>query len=161
VQVILKPDPGNAQELYLGSLAALGIDTRAHDVRFVEDNWESPVLGAWGLGWEVWLDGMEVTQFTYFQQVRSPPQSSPHATARVSFLDTTIRSHLSRPEPLPMASAQPTIAPPVVVDTTEPDGSAATSVGAAARSYGRWGATGRPRRGPRCCRYRRWRSRTG
>ena len=71
VQVILKPDPGNAQELYLGSLAALGIDTRAHDVRFVEDNWESPVLGAWGLGWEVWLDGMEVTQFTYFQQVRA------------------------------------------------------------------------------------------
>ncbi|GAB4813228.1 hypothetical protein N2152v2_000274 [Parachlorella kessleri] len=67
-QVILKPDPGNPQELYLGSLEALGIDTRAHDVRFVEDNWESPVLGAWGLGWEVWLDGMEVTQFTYFQQ---------------------------------------------------------------------------------------------
>lgn len=55
------------QELYLGSLEALGIDTKAHDVRFVEDNWESPVLGAWGLGWEVWLDGMEVTQFTYFQ----------------------------------------------------------------------------------------------
>eukprot|EP00740_Mantoniella_antarctica_P015918 CAMPEP_0181369404 /NCGR_PEP_ID=MMETSP1106-20121128/12754_1 /TAXON_ID=81844 /ORGANISM="Mantoniella antarctica, Strain SL-175" /LENGTH=1063 /DNA_ID=CAMNT_0023485887 /DNA_START=49 /DNA_END=3236 /DNA_ORIENTATION=- len=70
-QVILKPDPGNAQELYLGSLEALGIDTRAHDLRFVEDNWESPVLGAWGLGWEVWLDGMEVTQFTYFQQVGS------------------------------------------------------------------------------------------
>ncbi|KIZ07293.1 glycyl-tRNA synthetase alpha chain [Monoraphidium neglectum] len=67
-QVILKPDPGNAQELYLGSLEALGIDTRKHDIRFVEDNWESPVLGAWGLGWEVWLDGMEVTQFTYFQQ---------------------------------------------------------------------------------------------
>ena len=67
-QVILKPDPGNAQELYLGSLAALGVDAAAHDVRFVEDNWESPVLGAWGLGWEVWLDGMEVTQFTYFQQ---------------------------------------------------------------------------------------------
>jgi glycyl-tRNA synthetase len=67
-QVILKPDPGNPQELYLKSLEALGIDTRAHDVRFVEDNWESPVLGAWGLGWEVWLDGMEVTQFTYFQQ---------------------------------------------------------------------------------------------
>ncbi|KAL6760998.1 glycyl-tRNA synthetase beta subunit-domain-containing protein [Haematococcus lacustris] len=67
-QVILKPDPGNSQELFLGSLEALGIDTRAHDVRFVEDNWESPVLGAWGLGWEVWLDGMEVTQFTYFQQ---------------------------------------------------------------------------------------------
>eukprot|EP00192_Tetraselmis_astigmatica_P002230 CAMPEP_0117679166 /NCGR_PEP_ID=MMETSP0804-20121206/17675_1 /TAXON_ID=1074897 /ORGANISM="Tetraselmis astigmatica, Strain CCMP880" /LENGTH=1066 /DNA_ID=CAMNT_0005488581 /DNA_START=94 /DNA_END=3295 /DNA_ORIENTATION=- len=67
-QVILKPDPGNPQELYLGSLEALGIVTHAHDVRFVEDNWESPVLGAWGLGWEVWLDGMEVTQFTYFQQ---------------------------------------------------------------------------------------------
>ena len=70
-QVILKPDPGNAQELYLGSLEALGIDTRAHDLRFVEDNWESPVLGAWGLGWEVWLDGMEATQFTYFQQCGS------------------------------------------------------------------------------------------
>lgn len=70
-QVILKPDPGNPQELYLQSLEALGIDTRAHDVRFVEDNWESPALGAWGLGWEVWLDGMEVTQFTYFQQCGS------------------------------------------------------------------------------------------
>ncbi|CAI5951429.1 unnamed protein product [Closterium sp. NIES-65] len=69
-RVILKPDPGNAQELYLGSLAALGIDSKQHDVRFVEDNWESPVLGAWGLGWEVWLDGMEITQFTYFQQVQ-------------------------------------------------------------------------------------------
>ncbi|MEV5437422.1 glycine--tRNA ligase [Streptomyces sp. NPDC052682] len=68
-QVILKPDPGNPQELYLGSLRALGIDLRAHDVRFVEDNWASPALGAWGLGWEVWLDGMEITQFTYFQQV--------------------------------------------------------------------------------------------
>ena len=67
-QVILKPDPGNSQELFLGSLEALGIDTHKHDVRFVEDNWESPALGAWGLGWEVWLDGMEVTQFTYFQQ---------------------------------------------------------------------------------------------
>jgi glycyl-tRNA synthetase len=67
-QVILKPDPGNPQELYLRSLAALGIDTRRHDVRFVEDNWESPALGAWGLGWEVWLDGLEITQFTYFQQ---------------------------------------------------------------------------------------------
>eukprot|EP00238_Polyblepharides_amylifera_P012515 CAMPEP_0196584758 /NCGR_PEP_ID=MMETSP1081-20130531/48359_1 /TAXON_ID=36882 /ORGANISM="Pyramimonas amylifera, Strain CCMP720" /LENGTH=966 /DNA_ID=CAMNT_0041906085 /DNA_START=496 /DNA_END=3396 /DNA_ORIENTATION=- len=72
-QVILKPDPSNAQELYLGSLEALGIDTGAHDVRFVEDNWESPVLGAWGLGWEVWLDGMEVTQFTYFQQSGGEP----------------------------------------------------------------------------------------
>ena len=67
-QVILKPDPGNPQELYLQSLAALGIDARQHDIRFVEDNWESPALGAWGLGWEVWLDGQEITQFTYFQQ---------------------------------------------------------------------------------------------
>jgi glycyl-tRNA synthetase len=68
VQVILKPEPGDAQALYLGSLAALGIDVAAHDVRFVEDNWASPALGAWGLGWEVWLDGLEITQFTYFQQ---------------------------------------------------------------------------------------------
>ena len=67
-QVILKPDPGNPQELYLKSLEALGIDPLRHDVRFVEDNWESPALGAWGLGWEVWLDGQEITQFTYFQQ---------------------------------------------------------------------------------------------
>jgi glycyl-tRNA synthetase len=67
-QVILKPDPGNPQELYLGSLEALGVDPRRHDIRFVEDNWESPALGAWGLGWEVWLDGQEITQFTYFQQ---------------------------------------------------------------------------------------------
>ena len=67
-QVILKPDPGNPQELYLESLRAMGIDLEAHDVRFVEDNWESPALGAWGLGWEVWLDGLEITQFTYFQQ---------------------------------------------------------------------------------------------
>ncbi len=67
-QVILKPDPGNPQELYLQSLAALGINPREHDIRFVEDNWESPALGAWGLGWEVWLDGQEITQFTYFQQ---------------------------------------------------------------------------------------------
>jgi glycyl-tRNA synthetase len=67
-QVVLKPDPGDPQELYLGSLAALGIDVRAHDVRFVEDNWASPAMGAWGLGWEVWLDGLEITQFTYFQQ---------------------------------------------------------------------------------------------
>lgn len=76
-QVILKPDPGDAQELYLGSLEALGINTKAHDVRFVEDNWESPVLGAWGLGWEVWLDGMEVTQFTYFQQAGGKPLDAP------------------------------------------------------------------------------------
>jgi glycyl-tRNA synthetase alpha chain len=68
-QVILKPAPAESQELYLGSLAALGIDFARHDIRFVEDDWESPTLGAWGLGWEVWLDGMEVSQFTYFQQV--------------------------------------------------------------------------------------------
>jgi glycyl-tRNA synthetase alpha chain len=67
-QVVMKPSPENFQELYLGSLAAIGIDPRVHDIRFVEDNWESPTLGAWGLGWEVWLNGMEVTQFTYFQQ---------------------------------------------------------------------------------------------
>ncbi|EFM25379.1 MULTISPECIES: glycine--tRNA ligase subunit alpha [Peptoniphilus] len=69
LQVILKPSPEDVQEQYLGSLEAIGIDTSIHDIRFVEDNWESPTLGAWGLGWEVWLDGMEVTQFTYFQQV--------------------------------------------------------------------------------------------
>ncbi len=68
LQVILKPDPGNPQELYLKSLEAIGINLREHDIRFVEDNWESPALGAWGLGWEVWLDGQEITQFTYFQQ---------------------------------------------------------------------------------------------
>ena len=68
-QVILKPSPPDLQELYLGSLAAIGIDPLVHDIRFVEDDWESPTLGAWGLGWEVWCDGMEVTQFTYFQQV--------------------------------------------------------------------------------------------
>lgn len=67
-QVILKPSPDNVQELYLESLERLGINPADHDIRFVEDNWESPTLGAWGLGWEVWLDGMEVTQFTYFQQ---------------------------------------------------------------------------------------------
>ncbi|MGB1200049.1 MAG: glycine--tRNA ligase subunit alpha [Cognaticolwellia aestuarii] len=68
-QVMLKPSPKNIQQLYLDSLTELGIDTLVHDIRFVEDNWESPTLGAWGLGWEVWLNGMEVTQFTYFQQV--------------------------------------------------------------------------------------------
>ncbi len=68
-QVALKPNPTNIQELYLNSLEMLGIDCKIHDIRFVEDNWESPTLGAWGLGWEVWLNGMEVTQFTYFQQV--------------------------------------------------------------------------------------------
>ena len=68
-QVVLKPSPSNIIDLYLGSLKALGIDTQQNDIRFVEDNWENPTLGAWGLGWEVWLNGMEVTQFTYFQQV--------------------------------------------------------------------------------------------
>lgn len=68
-QVVLKPSPDDIQELYLGSLKAMGLDPLVHDIRFVEDNWESPTLGAWGLGWEVWLNGMEVTQFTYFQQV--------------------------------------------------------------------------------------------
>lgn len=68
-QVVMKPSPLDIQELYLGSLKMLGIDPMVHDIRFVEDNWESPTLGAWGLGWEVWLNGMEVTQFTYFQQV--------------------------------------------------------------------------------------------
>ncbi len=72
-QVVLKPSPDNIQALYLDSLRGLGLDLRRHDVRFVEDDWESPTLGAWGLGWEVWLDGMEVTQFTYFQEVGSLP----------------------------------------------------------------------------------------
>jgi glycyl-tRNA synthetase alpha chain len=68
-QVILKPNPPNLQELYLGSLEAIGIDPMVHDIRFVEDDWENPTVGAWGLGWEVWCDGMEITQYTYFQQV--------------------------------------------------------------------------------------------
>ncbi|MDB5446106.1 MAG: glyQ [Phenylobacterium sp.] len=68
-QVILKPNPANLQELYLGSLEAIGIDPLVHDIRFVEDDWENPTVGAWGLGWEVWCDGMEITQYTYFQQV--------------------------------------------------------------------------------------------
>ncbi len=72
-QVALKPSPPNIQELYIDSLRALGLDPAKHDIRFVEDDWESPTLGAWGLGWEVWLDGMEVTQFTYFQEVGSIP----------------------------------------------------------------------------------------
>jgi len=76
-QVVLKPDPGNPQELYLQSLEALGINRREHDIRFVEDNWESPVLGAWGLGWEVWMDGQEITQFTYFQQAGGMPVEPP------------------------------------------------------------------------------------
>lgn len=72
-QVLIKPSPENIQDLYLQSLEYLGLDLSKHDIRFVEDNWESPTLGAWGLGWEVWLDGMEVTQFTYFQQVGGLP----------------------------------------------------------------------------------------
>ncbi len=72
-QVVLKPSPANIQDLYLDSLRALGINTSEHDIRFVEDDWESPTLGAWGLGWEIWLDGMEITQFTYFQEVGSLP----------------------------------------------------------------------------------------
>ena len=72
-QVVLKPSPIDIQDLYLDSLRALGLDLSRHDIRFVEDDWESPTLGAWGLGWEVWLDGMEVTQFTYFQEVGSIP----------------------------------------------------------------------------------------
>ena len=71
LQVILKPSPEDVQDIYLDSLRAIGIDPLKHDIRFVEDNWEAPTLGAWGLGWEVWLDGMEITQFTYFQQVGS------------------------------------------------------------------------------------------
>src|SRR5574340_1406688 len=76
-QVVLKPSPANIQDLYIESLRALGIDPMAHDIRFVEDDWESPTLGAWGLGWEVWCDGMEVTQFTYFQQVGGIPCAVP------------------------------------------------------------------------------------
>ena len=68
-QVVMKPSPPDLQDLYLGSLEAIGIDSANHDIRFVEDDWENPTLGAWGLGWEVWCDGMEVSQFTYFQQV--------------------------------------------------------------------------------------------
>ncbi len=76
-QIILKPAPENNQELYFEMLDALGIDTKSHDIRFVEDNWESPAIGAWGLGWEVWLDGMEITQYTYFQQVSGIPLDVP------------------------------------------------------------------------------------
>jgi len=76
-QVILKPDPGNPQEIYLESLEALGVNRREHDIRFVEDNWEAPALGAWGLGWEVWMDGQEITQFTYFQQSGGIPLEPP------------------------------------------------------------------------------------
>jgi len=76
-QVIMKPSPPNLQDLYLKSLAAIGIDSSLHDIRFVEDDWESPTLGAWGLGWEVWCDGMEVGQFTYFQQVGGIPVTLP------------------------------------------------------------------------------------
>ena len=75
-QVIMQPAPSDPQEVYLESLAVLGIDMRYHDIRFVEDNWEQPAIGAWGLGWEVWLDGQEITQFTYFQQVGGVPLES-------------------------------------------------------------------------------------
>ncbi len=94
-QVILKPSPPDLQALYLGSLAAIGIDMHTHDIRFVEDDWESPTLGAWGLGWEVWCDGMEVTQFTYFQQMGGfdckPVAGSP-CTSRTRTACTTWRS---------------------------------------------------------------------
>lgn len=82
-QVLIKPSPENIQELYLQSLEALGFDLKSHDIRFVEDNWESPSLGAWGLGWEVWLDGMEVTQFTYFQQVGG--LAVPYVSAEITY----------------------------------------------------------------------------
>ena len=82
-QVVIKPSPDNIQELYLGSLKELGMDPTIHDIRFVEDNWENPTLGAWGLGWEVWLNGMEVTQFTYFQQVGGLPTQP--VTAEVTY----------------------------------------------------------------------------
>lgn len=72
-QVIMKPSPKNIQELYMESLTKIGIDTSKHDIRFIKDDWESPTLGAWGVGWEVWLDGMEITQFTYFQQIGGVP----------------------------------------------------------------------------------------
>ena len=76
-QVLIKPAPSNILDLYIQSLVALGIDPLEHDIRFVEDDWENPTIGAWGLGWEVWLDGMEVTQFTYFQQVGGAPRRPP------------------------------------------------------------------------------------
>src|SRR4030043_1877470 len=81
-QVIMKPSPRDIQDIYLKSLATLGINSQDHDIRFVEDDWESPTLGAWGLGWEVWLDGMEITQFTYFQQAGgvAPKPVSPELT---------------------------------------------------------------------------------
>lgn len=82
-QVIIKPSPDNILELYLDSLRALGVDPARHDIRFVEDDWESPTLGAWGLGWEVWLNGMEVTQFTYFQQVGGI--DLPHVSAEITY----------------------------------------------------------------------------
>jgi hypothetical protein len=130
LQVILKPDPGNSQELYLGSLQALGIDTSAHDVRFVEDNWESPVLGAWGLGWEVWLDGMEVTQFTYFQQAggwrglcsplctacaanaASPGSSLPHFAVQPSAAEHAWHACMLHPTCLPDHSPSTARLPP-------------------------------------------------
>ena len=93
-QVLIKPSPDNIQDLYLGSLEAIGIDISAHDVRFGGDDWESPTLGAWGLGWEIWIDGMEVTQFTYFQQAVS-----------YTHLDVYKRQHPLRGHGLPVGGA--------------------------------------------------------
>ena len=124
-QVILKPAPEDVQDQYLGSLGTLGIDVHAHDIRFVEDDWESPTLGAWGLGWEIWCDGMEVTQFTYFQQVGASTatrcrSSSPTAwsaspcTSRASTTSTTSTGTGTAPATAtcscgPSASSRPSI----------------------------------------------------
>ena len=97
-QVILKPSPDNAQELYLKSLEAMGIDLSQHDVRFVEDNWESPTLGAAGVGWEVWLDGMEITQFTYFQHAGKISERFPDRIAEQFYHQTTDRCQATEPE---------------------------------------------------------------
>ena len=115
-QVLLKPSPPDLQDLYLGSLSAIGIDPKNHDIRFVEDDWESPTLGAWGLGWEVWCDGMEVSQFTYFQQVGGIdchpglrradlwPGAPRHVCARASTMSTTSTSTAAKARPKsPMA----------------------------------------------------------
>lgn len=93
LQVVMKPSPENIQELYLESLKTLGIDPLTNDIRFVEDNWESPTLGAWGLGWEVWLNGMEISQFTYFQQVGGLSCTSP-VTAEITYGLERIAMHL-------------------------------------------------------------------
>lgn len=95
-QVIIKPNPTNIQELYLQSLEFLGLDLKKHDIRFIEDNWESPTLGAWGLGWEVWFDGMEVTQFTYFQQVGGIPCES--VAAEITYGTERLAMYLQKKE---------------------------------------------------------------